>query len=202
MGRKRAINGDIVPSYKANPFLTKETLLNNIGDRITWVGDDKSRFIYSIDRNGEATQLANTTVIGIRDKVDRQKFAKIFAGGVAALFNLSSAGRRVFALIFQQIQAKQERDTVMLAYDVSFPMSKTTFYAGVKSCLQAGLIAQSIYPGVYYINPAFVFNGDRLTLLHQYEIDNAAKLEQVPSGKKNDNFDRQNVQTPDNTSRK
>lgn len=161
------IKGEIVPKYEVNPFaLNKEAF--RVGQKLQYIGNG-DKFIAIIDKKTGELQTQGA-VIGFRKNVDQQEFVKIYTGGMAAVFNLSSAGKRIFAIIYKQIRTQKETDRVILRYKSSYGMSKPTWYKGLKECLQNKLIAQSDVAGVYFINITYFFNGSRLTLLQEYNI--------------------------------
>lgn len=170
MAKRRDKNGEIMESFKDNPYVAERTMLDNMGTKIKWVSEDKNKFIAVGDYTSGEVSEKRGAVIGMRTLVDSQKFVKIYAGGIAALFNLPASGRRVFAVIYEQVQKNKDNDRIILPYDKSYGMSRQTFYKGLKACLDNNLIAQSNVPNVYWINIAFFFNGHRVTLLHEYGV--------------------------------
>ena len=165
MGMK--IKGEVVPRYEVNPFaLNKESF--QIGQKLQYIGDG-NKFIAIIDKKTGEYQTKGA-VIGFRKNVDQQEFIKIYTGGMAAIFNLSSAGKRIFSLVYKQVREQKGTDRVILQYQPNCGMSKPTWYKGIKECLANKLIAQSKVAGVYFTNITYFFNGSRLTLLKEYNI--------------------------------
>ena len=170
MAKRRDKNGKVMESFKTNPYVEEKAMLSNMGTKIKWIGKDKNKFIAVGDYTTGEVNERRGAVIGMRTLVDSQQFVKIYAGGIAALFNLPSAGRRVFAMIYEQVQKNKDNDHIILPWDESCGMSRQTFYAGLKACLNNDLIAQSNVKNVYWINIAYFFNGYRVTLLHEYGV--------------------------------
>jgi hypothetical protein len=48
------------------------------------------------------------------------------------------------------------------------PMSKATFMKGMKELIVKRFIAESMVQNKYYLNPDFVWNGDRLAFVKEY----------------------------------
>lgn len=173
MGKKK----DVI-EYEQNPFLAHTSEVVKIGYKTVWVAGDGDRVI--VNRNTGETM---GTVVGMRRAVDRQEFVKLYAEGVGAILNLKAAGKKVFQLIYEEISAGGGigKDRIFLKYEtlddeIQAGMSRATFYNGIKDCLTNKIIAQTkMDTSLYFINPAFVFNGNRLTFLTQYEIETPIK---------------------------
>lgn len=164
---KLKIKGAVVPRHKMNPYAMDPKAFD-VGKKLQYIGKG-DKFIAVIDKKTGEIQTKGT-VLGFRKFVDKQKFVKIYAGGIAALLNLSSAGKRIFAIIYDQVQNHMNTDRVILKYRDSYKISKPTFYKGLKECLERDLIAQTEDVGIYFINLTFFYNGNRVTLLQEYNV--------------------------------
>lgn len=172
MARKKNI-----VAYEKNPFLKHTSEVVKIGYKTVWVANDQNKAIINT-LSGEMDQ-SNAAIMGVRRKVDRAEFVKLYAEGVGALLELKSSGKKIFHLIYEEISGGNSigKDRVFLKYEALEPeiqakIGKTTFYSGIKNCLENKIIAQSAQDNaIYYINPAFIFNGNRLLLLTDLRID-------------------------------
>lgn len=117
-------------------------------------------------------------------EVDKTQFVKLYVNGVKAFKDLSGAGTKVFEVLYMKVQASIGTDTIWLTFpslnQLETPMGETTFYRGMKELLSKGFIAESLTPGMYYLNPDYMWNGDRLAFVKEYrKASSKPKTEQI-----------------------
>lgn len=109
-------------------------------------------------------------------KVDSEQFVKLFTANIALTFDLKAAGIKAFNILVWVLQRRAiERDLVPLDKYVleefinnhedrkpKLNISQPTFWRGLAELEKAQIIAKHLRQGWYYINPNFVFNGDRI----------------------------------------
>jgi hypothetical protein len=97
---------------------------------------------------------------------------KLFVQGVRALKELTASGTKVFEVLYNKMQDATGKDLVYMglsAIDQSVtPMSKATYMRGMSELIEKKFIAATPNQGLFWINPAFVWNGDRLEFLSTY----------------------------------
>ncbi|MEZ9698567.1 replication/maintenance protein RepL [Vibrio sp. 10N.261.46.E12] len=152
--------------YDINPFI--EDMVIPIGTKsvkLSPLGRDNNVLI------NEDTGEVRGTHITTYKKVDSEKFVKVFTANIALTFNLKAAGIKSFNVLMFAIQHQSiNKDRVTLdryiledflqEHDVrlSFP----TFMRGLKELELAQIIAKHKKRSDYFINPNFVFSGDRI----------------------------------------
>lgn len=105
--------------------------------------------------------------------VDGEQFVKLFTANIGLAFDLTSAGIKVFTVLMWTVQnTALARDEVMLdavtlerflrEQDNKKQLSLTTFRRGLAELTEAQIIAKTVRQGIYFINPNFIFNGDRI----------------------------------------
>jgi hypothetical protein len=106
------------------------------------------------------------------EEVDSTKFVKLFVKGVAALKELTAAGTKVFEVLYLKIQEKIGNDRVLMAWSeidqTLTPMSESTYMRGMRELIEKGFIAATPTQGMYWLNPSFIWNGDRLAFVKEY----------------------------------
>lgn len=157
------------PKYKENPFLRHTAEISTTGWKPAYANPDGG--IAVLSAGGE---IHGAAVI-YRQEVDKSEFVKVYSEGIGAILGLAGAGKKVFLLIYNQLYGgKNIGKTIVnlnwaeLNDEDQKQISRTTMWRGINQCLEAGIIARTMTNGNYYINPAFVFNGNRLTLVHEY----------------------------------
>jgi len=159
----------IVPSPQVNPLIEPQEIKT------------KRRLV----RSGQSQDLVNPAtgeVQGVAaihqiEERDDAEFVKVFAGGVAAAYELGRTAQRVFQLVLEQYQRTPMTggfaDTVELFWfgqgiegrDVG--MSEYTFKRGLRELLDK----RFLYPKTsssYWVNSSLFFKGDRVMFIKEY----------------------------------
>ena len=106
------------------------------------------------------------------EEVDSTKFVKLFIRGVKALKELTGAGTKVFEVLYLTVQENIGKDRVLMSFaevdQALTPMSESTFMRGMRELVEKKFIAATPTLGVYWLNPDFVWNGDRLAFVKEY----------------------------------
>lgn len=142
--------------------------------------------------NSPGTMMINATtgeveanqVFAIQEKVDKHTYTKMFGGMIKELFNLSPRGVKVFGYI--TTITKPNKDVVMFdmeeALEYTLYKKEQSVLHGLEELLNHGIIARTKKHYKYFINPNLFFNGNRLTLIRQYQKDE--RLKELPPTEK------------------
>lgn len=157
--------------YKTNPFL--EGMLIPIKGkqvRLSKLGRDDNILI-----NQSTGEVLGTHVTTYKP-VDSEQFVKLFTANIALTFDLKAPGIKAFSVLLWSLQnralSKDEvpLDAILLeefteAHTDKEPplrLSQATFLRGLAEMVKAQIIAKTMRQGRYFINPSFIFNGDRV----------------------------------------
>lgn len=108
--------------------------------------------------------------------VDSEQFVKLFTANIALTFDLKAPGIKAFTVLLWSVQNKAfSKDEVPLdaivldefteahtCNDPPLRLSSATFLRGLAELVNAQIIAKTMRQGWYFINPNFIFNGDRI----------------------------------------
>lgn len=155
-----------VVRFRENPFLDALTV-NKKGKRIAVnvMGNEENILV------NQATGEVKGTVVTTYKSVDDEKFVKLFTQNIALTFDLNAAGIKAFNVLLFTLQDKIKTDIVQLdkysvedfiASNENLKLSESTFLRGLRELENAQIIAKTMRRGQYFINPSFVFNGDRI----------------------------------------
>lgn len=153
--------------HKENPFIEDLSLkIRSKRVRVSKLGKEDN-----VSLVNEDTGEHHGTYIGTTKAVDEEQFVKLFTANIALTFDLKSAGIKAFNVLCFVMQEKAiERDKIFIDKYVledfnsrfSKKLSKPVLYRGLNELISNSIIARSVREGEYFINPNFVFNGDRL----------------------------------------
>lgn len=164
--------------YKTNPFLTDMVLtLREKQVRLSRLGKENNVLI-----NQETNERFGTHVVTHR-YVDSEQFLKLFTRNIALTFDLSGSGIKAFTVLCWVVQnGAISKDEVALDaithgefliahtnWDPPLKLSLPTFKRGLVELEKAKIIAKTVRPGRYFVNPNFVFNGDRVVFSNVIE---------------------------------
>lgn len=156
--------------HKVNPFLGEMILpVKGKQIRLSRLGRENNILV-----NQDTGEVLGTHVTTYK-RVDGEQFVKLFTANIGLTFGLSSAGIKVFSILLWAVQhkalSKDEIDLDSLALedfleshkgDEKLKVSLATFKRGLNELEKAQIIAKTMRQGRYFINPNFVFNGDRI----------------------------------------
>lgn len=168
--------------YSENPFMTQ---VYHDSKPVTRKMTAPTNDLMVVSREDLITADASVGLI-FQHQVESNEFIKLYAKGVTAMWGLSSPGKKVFSLLFEQYAGKQgmNQDTVTLFYpslskEIQESISYRVFTRGINDLIKHGFIAESIVPAQFYINPSFFFNGDRMAIIHMYQKKKHTKAERL-----------------------
>jgi hypothetical protein len=157
--------------YKENPFIAKTSTNTKIGQKRISTNKTGDKLMIMSQETGEIIAPAGFHHIV---EVDKTEFVKLFKNGVKAFKNLSPAGYKVFSVLYDNLQDGIGKDEIDLLFiDINQdtdPMSSATFYRGLNELIEGEFLASTLRTGRYFINPDFVFNGNRLAFIKEFRL--------------------------------
>ena len=185
-GVSESVVHKVAHRYKENPFVD-EMIIPKKDKRIklSRLGRDNNVLL-----NQETGEVQGTLITTYR-KVDSEQFVKLFTANISMIFDFTSAGNKAFGILLWAMQTqalgKDQVDMDMMQLDEfleinkgrrpSIKISKPTFYRGIDELQKAQIIAKTMRQGRYWVNPNFVFNGDRIAFANVIERDKTEQLE-------------------------
>lgn len=165
--------------YRENPFLP--VLYEESQPRMKKVTAPTNDFLVSSQKEGVS---ANAQVgLIFQHEMEANEFVKMYAKGIAEMWELNSAGKKVFTVLFEIYSGKAGKDTdiIMLHYpslpeEIKKIISYRVFTSGINNLIEHKFIAESTFPAQFYINPTFFFNGDRLAIIHLYQKKKTSEI--------------------------
>lgn len=168
--------------FKENPFVKDLVVpLKNRQVQISRLGEDNNIVI-----NQETGEFLGGTSVVTYKKVDNTQFIKLFTQNIKLAFELTQAGQKALYVLFWAIQQGINKDQVtldqitlrdFLEIHPELSMSAPTFWRGLSELTKSQIIAMTERKGEYFINPNFVFNGDRVAFTTVLEVEKAKKTE-------------------------
>ena len=177
--------------YEKNPFIS-DMIVPVKGRQVKVSTFGKEDNIIVNQTTGEIQGTHLTTY----KKVDGEQFVKLFTANIALTFDLSAAGIKTFNVLLWVVQytaiTKDEVDLDSLTLkdfmdsnnseSKPLKLSLATFKRGISELEKSQIIAKTMRKGRYFINPNFVFNGDRIaftTMIEKTDSDENKQIELI-----------------------
>lgn len=164
--------------YSENPFLPSAAA--NMRHGVKRITDKSGHNSMIVSDQGEVIAPAGFHQI---IDVDKTQFVKLFINGVKALKELSGAGTKVFELLYLKVQENIGSDVIYISLSEVdqqvTPMSKATYLKGMKELILKDFIAESTTQNKYFLNPDFMWNGDRLAFVKEYRKVKATRRSEI-----------------------
>jgi len=152
--------------HKSNPFVSS-ALVATKNRRITNKKGDMM-----IVNSGTGEVVAPVAGFWQTEEVDSTKFVKLYLNGVKAFRDLSSAGAKVFEVLYFEVQKAIGQDKIYLSFGLvdqaANPMAPSTYKRGLHELITKGFLAATALQGWYWLNPDYLWNGDRLAFVKEY----------------------------------
>lgn len=140
----------------------------------------------SVQVDGQKIDVAQ--IVRVR-QVDAEKFVKVFVAELSMFYDLNQTSIRLLTVLLKVLSDPQyiNADKVVLTEGIAKqtmkehgqkPLSSASYYRAVNELIAAGFIAPSTTPPLYYINPAVLFNGDRVRFITELHRERALSSEQ------------------------
>lgn len=152
--------------YTDNPFLESlDVKVKTKQIKVSKIGRDNN--ILMNPETGESSG----TYVGTYKRVDDEQFLKLFTANIALTFDLKAAGIKAFNVVCWMMQKKGiERDLLTIDKHVledfnavhNKKLSRAVLYRGLDDLIENQIVARSRREAEYFINPNFLFNGDRI----------------------------------------
>ena len=174
--------------HKENPFLAN-LVVKTKGRRIdvSPIGSESSVLV-----NQHTGEIKGTHVTSFK-QVDDAEFIKVFTANISLTFDLNQAGRKVFDMLLHVMQQQAiSKDQVYLdnqtredfVKEHKLKLASSTMYRGIDNLIQRSILAKSTRTNIYFINPAMIFNGDRIaftTLIERRSsIERKEEQQEIP----------------------
>lgn len=170
---------DIKKKYEENPFV----------DRFIVPLKSKSKGL-DVDSEMYLTTTGGEVVAGAEVRktmlVDSDKFVKVFTNQLRVFFDLSQRALRIVEVVMAELsRIPPGADQVFLnAASVEAyyrkqgreAPSRATFSRALDEMIRKGFLAYSDRPGLFFINPAIFFNGDRVRFVTEFRKRRAQRV--------------------------
>lgn len=156
------------PQYAENPFMNNGSL-DQLPKTTKQLQAPKRAAVFE---PATGQQIGECDGFYRRTEVDATQHIKLYLEGTGALARLTKPGLAVFQIMYCQMLKSFDKDKIMMTALIArkYGISRTTYFAGITSLIETGFIAKTDIPPLYWINPKYIFNGNRLRFVQDYDL--------------------------------
>jgi hypothetical protein len=125
-------------------------------------------------------EISGRTEIGQVIEVDSEEFIKVFPNEMAKWFDFEKSTQKLFSQMLIKVQTEAiNRDIFYYSLDDMVSdtgYSKQTLYKCLTELINKKVIAKHQNQNLFFLNPRFLFNGDRADFVKSYRISRVSKL--------------------------
>lgn len=173
--------------YSENPSIGQAIVNTKKGVKLHF-GNADCHFTV-LQQESEEVQSAAIDFVA-KTFVDKDQFIKIYIHSFPVLAELKNSTKVLFQYVLMSIHKGIKQDSVYLSYEdyvdcvEQYPLmskiSKATYFRCINELLDKKILFKSTKSNIYFINIAYIFNGDRLTFIRQYQLKKAESAKGVP----------------------
>lgn len=165
---KRGLTLTKAPTFTDNPFMGDKLKKLPVANR-TMTAPKRS----AVFEAATGEQIGKADGYYRRTQVDASQHIKLYLEGIGALQKLNKPGLAVFQTLYKQMLKQFDKDSVIMTPAIAKRTNKiteNTYFAGITQLIKAGFIARSDDPLTFWINPTYMFNGNRLRFVQDYDL--------------------------------
>lgn len=165
--------------YKTNPFVSEGGFsipTRNKRETLQTMGPA------SVVVDGQQIDVAQ--VVRVR-QVDTDRFVKVFVNHLAGFYDLTPTSMRLLTVLLHVVSDARFRDTDQIVLTEAIaretmkeqgqkPLSSASYYRAINELIASGFIAPTETPPLFFINPAVLFNGDRVRFVTELRRERAS----------------------------
>lgn len=185
MENKKNAKKEVV-RHLENPFLESlDVKVRTKQIKVSKIGKDNNILM------NQDTGEAQGTYVGTYKRVDDEQFLKLFTANIALTFDLKAAGIKAFNVVCWMMQQKAiDRDLLTIDKYVledfnaehNKKLSRAVLYRGLDDLIENKILARARREGDYFVNPNFIFNGDRIVFATIIERKREETLKEITKG--------------------
>jgi hypothetical protein len=162
------------PSMDHNPFtcLLKANMKMDYKTKGAVNGVD--RFEITDRDSGEIVSgMQSNILFRKKEIVDDEQFMKLYTSQLKDMFALTYPALKVFGYFIKEMQKLKDTTDVFFrlqdCMDFCDYSSRAIVYKGLTELILKGFICKTIRTSTFFINPLYIFNGNRIAIYKEYE---------------------------------
>lgn len=161
------------PKMDHNPFTCLLGDILNLGWNTKGVMNNIGNVEITNKTTGEIYAASENKVFRSKELVDTGKFMKIYTNQLKEMFSLSYSALKVYGYFIKEMQ--NTKDSTEIYFDIKECMEFCNYnghamiYRGLSELIKKLFICRTVRHPIYYVNPLYAFNGNRLLIFKEYE---------------------------------
>ncbi len=168
-----------IKKYNKNPSIELAKANTKYGVKTIFGKKEHSTYHILAEDMESKSETEDTINFSKKQIVDKDQFVKLYIAGFENLSNLTKSTKIIFSYVFNQIRNEVGQDRYYFSFqdyllfcekEKITPLSNSSFFRSINELLNNEILFKTTINNLYYINIAFVFNGDRLKFIQEYEL--------------------------------
>lgn len=165
-------------TYKENPSIEKAMVNTKKGAKMVFGNNNQTDITLYEDSTEEVKKL--TLEFCAKKVIDKDEFIKIYIHSFPVLSELKNSTKILYQYILYLVNQEVGKDKIYISYKdylnkaeenkFLLKISKATFYRGLEELLDKEILFKSELLNIYFLNIAYIFNGDRLRFITEYQL--------------------------------
>lgn len=167
-----------IKTHKENPSIQKAMVNTKKGAKLVF-GNNNQTDISIYEENTE--ELKKLTLDFTAKKViDKDEFIKIYIHSLPVLSDLKKSTKILYQYILLLVNKSVGQDRIYISYKdylqkaeenkYLIDISQPTFSRALNELLEKEILFKSELLNIYFLNIAYIFNGDRLRFITEYQL--------------------------------
>ncbi|AIO49463.1 hypothetical protein DM44_2677 [Burkholderia cepacia] len=171
-------------TYAENPSIAQAMINTKKGFKPIFSKDSQTNI--SIYEENEEDLKSITLDFTTKRVVDKDQFIKIYIHSLPALSDLKNSTKILFQYILMSLSEEVGKDRLYLSYGSyvefveKYPLltkvSRATYFNCLNELIEKKILFKSTLTNIFFINIAYVFNGDRLRFITEYQLKKEKSL--------------------------
>lgn len=162
-----------MPTVADNPFVFMMTDVMRFEFKSKGAVNGMEKFEITDRGTGEVISgMESNIVFRKKQYVDNQQFVKIYGAQLKIIFNLGYTALKVFGYFMSEMQ--NFKNSSIVVFDLKACMKFCEYdthpmvYRGLTELIKKFVICKTDIDGRFWINPQFVFNGERIVVFNEF----------------------------------
>lgn len=149
--------------FRKNPYVGMASI--ELVRKTDYFGTDTVVF------QGSTGEVSGVGIMARRRKVDGERFIKLYTDRLASWLELTKNAQKVLVYLIGNIRPGNDNIVFNLGecMEVAGYRSEAPIYNALAELIDHNIIARSAQPSMYFLNPYFMFSGDRVMFMESLE---------------------------------
>lgn len=165
-------------THRENPSIKQAMVNTKKGAKMIFANNSTAE-ISVYDKESENIEKLSLDFVA-KKVVDKDQFIKLYIHSLPVLSELKNSTKLLFQYILFSVSEEIGKDCIYVSFKdylikletnkFLIKISKATFHNAINELMEKKVIYKSELANIYFVNIAYIFNGDRLRFITEYHL--------------------------------